>query len=623
MNSHPTHNRLRPNRRRGMLLLMVLTILSLFLVVGTLGIAIALRSRESARAFAAATAGPSQLPVIARAAADEALLILVRGSTDPKVKQEVTESLLGDMFGMGTNGKFIDEPWDAFDNANRFLTRLTLNANGQVTGAPRPAFQKDGENPPAAEVDNDGDGVFDGVWLENVLPSMKLPDGGELTFKVSYLVLDLDGRINVNAHGRRADDTRVTGEPEGPADIQAPTVVGGTTSWQLLLTAAGGQLPVSGTSAPSVQWRLPPTLPSQTVDGRFASAPSRKTYDLRLDLEGPRPAMLTSATSQNPFTLGELERVLRQFDPDAATLPPRLAAILGDNTERCRMRVTTDSWDTPGQKKNIKWAAPNAGVNDEVAFWKMLVPVIVSAGASQNEAEQWVANLVEFRDKDTSPTTPYPNGINGVEPTRVGIPGPWDLGYFLSPAQVLGVPMGTEQEIKDLLADNKPVKSLVLKYPKILELITVPSLFAATIAIDPTREPGRVNVNTCDQAVWKALIDQDADNPYGDTTPAKDTLTLLKNIPLVFSDNTYDVSKINHSVANRLANAASIRSHVFAVWVSVEVTNSSPTGATPSCHRLFAIVDRSIPVSYSEGQNSVPGQNGSVRDIIRLQRFLN
>jgi hypothetical protein len=77
------------------------------------------------------------------------------------------------------------------------------------------------------------------------------------------------------------------------------------------------------------------------------------------------------------------------------------------------------------------------------------------------------------------------------------------------------------------------------------------------------------------------------------------------------------ITSVDYSIANRLGNGATVRSHVFAIWITVQITNSSATDETPSCHRLFAIVDRSIPVTYAEGQNN------NVRDMIRLQRFLN
>ena len=66
----------------------------------------------------------------------------------------------------------------------------------------------------------------------------------------------------------------------------------------------------------------------------------------------------------------------------------------------------------------------------------------------------------------------------------------------------------------------------------------------------------------------------------------------------------------------RLANTATVRSNVFAVWVSVRITDDSPNAPPPVTKRLFAIVDRSIPVGY------VAGQDWNVRDCIRLKRYV-
>jgi hypothetical protein len=46
------------------------------------------------------------------------------------------------------------------------------------------------------------------------------------------------------------------------------------------------------------------------------------------------------------------------------------------------------------------------------------------------------------------------------------------------------------------------------------------------------------------------------------------------------------------------------------------VTDDSPNAGPPIIKRLFAIVDRSIPVGYS------PGSDLNVRDCIRLSRYL-
>jgi len=51
------------------------------------------------------------------------------------------------------------------------------------------------------DVDNDNDGVRDGIWTDIGSPVMAGPDGRLVKPLVSFLVLDLDGRVNVNMHG--------------------------------------------------------------------------------------------------------------------------------------------------------------------------------------------------------------------------------------------------------------------------------------------------------------------------------------------------------------------------------------------------------------------------------------
>jgi hypothetical protein len=66
----------------------------------------------------------------------------------------------------------------------------------------------------------------------------------------------------------------------------------------------------------------------------------------------------------------------------------------------------------------------------------------------------------------------------------------------------------------------------------------------------------------------------------------------------------------------RLANVGTIRSNVFAVWITVRITDSSPTAGDPIYRRMFAIIDRSMPVGFLKGNDL------DARNAIRLQRYL-
>lgn len=108
-----------------------------------------------------------------------------------------------------------NEPWDGFVTAgfvagalptDPWLTRCEL-ASGAVAAVPQAAYQATPD--PLVprlpvECDNDNDGVPDGVWISGgagFLAPRPSPRGGRITQRVSYLVIDLDGRLNVNAAG--------------------------------------------------------------------------------------------------------------------------------------------------------------------------------------------------------------------------------------------------------------------------------------------------------------------------------------------------------------------------------------------------------------------------------------
>lgn len=605
------------HHRRGILLLLVLSTLTLFLIMGATLLTVATRARTASRSFQAAMSQPDALPMVPKAALDEALLLLIRGSKDTAVTGNVTapnlsESLLGDMYETANNGvPFRTEPWDAFGatNGNLFLTEIA--DNGTVT---RAAFMGNR----TIDVDNDGDGVSDGVWLSNLLPAINGPRGGRLTFRVSYLVLDLDGRINVNANGGGA-------APAGPGSIDGSSVddVFAGNRWTVL--QQGG---TPTTSSRTTDLRQPPVL-GQDVAGRGSSDP----YTLRLDRQAPRPATLTGAVPQNPFTLAELERVLRPFDRDWSSLPPRLAAVLNNLDNTARRAVTTDSWDVSyttgaaapaaGSTPTIKFDLTTLSGNKTAFALELFTAISPAAIAGNSTATmQWCANAAEFRDpSSTASSINFPGNvtITGVKPSVLGGAGGAWTGGFESSGDLAGVPVGDETTITNIinLSTPGPLVSLVTAQPYILEAVHVPSRFTATTAVDATRVPGQINANTCRQDVWRAILgDPGATKPTGPFRSPWDIIS-AGAYPTGSGFASPDIRGLDRGIANRLTAATTVRSNVYAVWITVEVTDAAVTAGTPTCHRLFAIVDRSIPVSYAAGENL------DARKTIRLKRFLN
>jgi len=406
------------------------------------------------------------------------------------------------------------ESYDAFDDSNKWLAKPTVDS-GQVTAVPRPSFFNG--NAVDTKVDNDGDGIPDGVWTANVIPSTASPLGGTLSFQVSYLIMDLDGRININAHGTSGPpgsypaslDNVPVGMGYGPADIDLSTIIPPSSSTQSTATPSdfssgtqtlvGGGAPSRQSANPSAeQPRSPPLI--GRVDGRYgqngkpgipvvattvnANSPAdlkarakvymsppavdelvstlnfnapdwvtapddvNNTYQLRLDADAPRSSSIRNKAAENinenddnPYTIAELELLLRSNDPDVMRLPQRLAAIFEKSAARSRMAVTTDSWDTPaltgqaarkiedymasfpaptrastqgiygvlpteiaaGLRFNINREVKINDPTDNISYCKELYTLLIALGVSDKaKAAQWAVNVLDFRDKDST-----------------------------------------------------------------------------------------------------------------------------------------------------------------------------------------------------------------------------
>jgi hypothetical protein len=301
--------------RRGVLLLVVLSMLTLFLMLGAAYIVSATRAKEAARAHARLTFGGDEARVPHARIADTVLLKVLRGGTASlpvSPAAVVFESLLADKYGQETisgsmtvsgagpvmsgtvllfspfnsvravdlNGRLLtfvtpgrpvtthrilrsnivggqansnvtnarfnlsldvpwrpgtraqplagrviingrefagmppaNEGWDGFDDDNPFLAQVGPGATiasstvsrisfhpGLVEAALSGTLQSSSNSIPNG-ADNDNDGVLDGLFMDFGIPDVTDAHGNVVNIRASVLVVDLDGRFNVNAHG--------------------------------------------------------------------------------------------------------------------------------------------------------------------------------------------------------------------------------------------------------------------------------------------------------------------------------------------------------------------------------------------------------------------------------------
>ncbi|WP_428304900.1 hypothetical protein [Lacipirellula sp.] len=294
------------------------------------------------------------------------------------------------------------------------------------------------------DVDNDNDGIRDSVWVDVGLPVMAGPNGKLVKPLAAILIVDMDGRLNVNAHGTcdlaeawpaNGSNTGLTamtamtrfvnavtltqsdiaphGVGYGPAEISLSDaigfddfrriLVGNTINGVFVPGRYGFEADMNPTGPPSGSRAIRPGMTNQSealAQINFYGWPQKATDlssfvtppDLRaryavglnqlgqaesestlapvinsadttdnLSVDSPYELNLSNktaagvqgvnggyASSDAPFAVGELERVLRMFDADAGSLPSRLALLSGVATDPGdRLKLTTDSFDLP------------------------------------------------------------------------------------------------------------------------------------------------------------------------------------------------------------------------------------------------------------------------------------
>ena len=301
------------------------------------------------------------------------------------------------------------------------------------------------------DVDNDNDGVRDSVWVDFGAPVMAGPNGTLVKPLAALLVVDLGGRLNVNAHGTIEHLVAVNlpipsrdvageqapgvsneskflpqGQGYGPADISLRPFFSNNILRNLLLGANTGtsgrygldvandrkksrpgdhlefdfkaQVKMQGVprwanraSTDLSNYVTPPdfhgryrlglnALGQPVYEAQFDGVPLEQDspYELDLSLGGSRGE--NPSTTDTPYSLAELERVLRAYDVDAGTLPSRIWDFANngattpdiDEVNKWRALLTTDSYDLPVPNGAVpKWmiedGVDSATAGDEYA----------------------------------------------------------------------------------------------------------------------------------------------------------------------------------------------------------------------------------------------------------------
>jgi hypothetical protein len=80
------------------------------------------------------------------------------------------------------------------------ISFLSTNATARIDQVAKALIGSTGNQNPW-DVDNDGDGIHDSIWMDLGLPVFTSPEGKLLRPLIATMIEDLSGRLNVNAHG--------------------------------------------------------------------------------------------------------------------------------------------------------------------------------------------------------------------------------------------------------------------------------------------------------------------------------------------------------------------------------------------------------------------------------------
>ncbi len=360
------------------------------------------------------------------------------------------------------------------------------------------------------DVDCDGDGTADAVWLDLGFPMQTDPSGRRYKPLFAILCTDLDSRLNLNVHGNLSQvaalapatqtepvpvslptlagapissNTLPAGQGYGPPEVFLGSVLSSVNELQWLMqgNAARGipgrygwdgvpgdlgiqtlallklldyppawpagsptnfflaTTPLSAFSSPydlrgefvfGLDYRGQPVYERSTETNLLLNSP----YEMNVSLNAPR-GVTNSPAADMPFSLAELERLLRWHDVDALSLPDRLCSLIDTfrNDPSARRTVTTDSFDIPGPS---------------IQPWPELRHEYAAAGVDH---PRHIVDLLRARLIDARGLSSQLNDLNVIAQLNN------DIVALLMPDMVMGLPMDLNRPFGNGQDDPSPV----------------------------------------------------------------------------------------------------------------------------------------------------------------------